>query len=129
MISLVTSWPKLRTLNLNQTIVSLSTLGLIAKNCPELRHLHITLDTSIIPPFDISIKNLRHNLEDLTVGRAYPSSVSPQRMLECQIKVTRHLDLIFPNLKSIEVQSKDVFWLGIRDLVYLCQDVCLSRAK
>ena len=129
-ISLAKSWPKLRTLNLNQTLVSLSTLGLIAENCPELRHLHIRLDTSTIPPLDTSNKNLRHNLENLVVGRAHPSSmnsISTKTILERQIKVTRHLNFIFPYLKSIEVQSKDVFWSGVRDLIRLCQDVELSR--
>ena len=112
--SLVKSWRKLRTLNLNQTLVTLRTLRRIAEYCPELRHLHIRLSTSTIPPFPSN--NLCHNLEVLTVG---PSSES-QTMLDCQIKVTRHLDLIFPYLKSIEVQPDDVFWCGIRDLVHLC---------
>ena len=119
---LVTSWPKLRTLNLIQTLASLSILGLIAENCPQLRHLHIRLNTSIIRPFDISSKNLRHNLENLTVGKAHASSISAQKTLECQIKVTRHLNTIFPFLKFIEVQRNDVFWSGIRDLVHLCQE-------
>ena len=123
---LVMSWPKLRILNLNQTLISLSTLRIIAENCPELRHLHIRLSTSTIPPFDASNSlSLRHNLEVLTLGRANPSSNT--QTMESQIQVTRHLDLIFPYLTSIEVKSNDVFWEGIRDLIHLCQDASLSR--
>ena len=117
---LAMSWPKLRTLRLplKRTLISLTTLGIIAENCPILRYLDIRLDTSTIPPFDTSIKSLRHNLKVLTVGRVYPS----ETMLECQIQVARHLDLIFPYLKSIKVRPNDVTWSGIRDLVKLCQD-------
>ena len=128
---LVMSWPELRSLRLplNQTFISLSTLRIIAENCPELRYLHIRLDTSTIPPFDTSCKSLRHNLEVLVVGKAHPPSAVTQTSLECQIRVTQHLDLIFPYLKSIEVQHNDVTWSGIRDLVRLCQDASLRRVK
>ena len=128
------SWPlaKLRTLNLNKSLVSLGALRRIAENCPELRHLHIQfhfdLDTSIIPFADTSSKSLHHNLEDLTVDGSHTPSISrTQTMLECQIKVARYLDLIFPYLKSIELDDRDVFWKGIRDLVHLCRDASLSR--
>ena len=63
-IRLVMSWQKLRTLTLrplNQASISLSTLRIIAENCPGLRFLRIPLDTSTIPPFDTSRKSLRHN--------------------------------------------------------------------
>ena len=69
---LVKLWPKLRTLNLDRTPISLSTLRIIAESCPELCHLHIWLDVSTIPPFDTSSKSLHHNLEVLTVVRAPP---------------------------------------------------------
>ena len=123
---LAMSWPNLRTLRLplKETLISLSTLRIIAENCPELRCLEIRLDTSTIPPSDTSSKSLRHNLEVLTVGRVQlePS----QTMLECQIQVARYLDSIFPYLKSIKVRPKgpkDVVWSGIVDLVKLCQDI------
>ena len=127
-LHLVMSWPKLITLNLNETQISLWTLMKIAENCPELRHLHIQLDTSYIPHSNTSSKSLRHNLEDLTLKRPDSSSVSTQTTtLECQIEVARQLDLIFPYLKSINVPYHDVFWSGIRDLVHLCQNASLSR--
>jgi hypothetical protein len=128
---LVKSWPKLRTLKLplNQTFISLSTLRIIADNCPELRHLQIRLDTSTVRPFDPSSKSLCHNLEVLTVGESDPGPVSTQTTLECQMQVTRHLDLIFPSLKCVKVQPQDVTWSGIRDLVYLCQEASLRRVK
>ena len=47
---------------------------------------------------------------------------STQTTLECQIQVTRHLDLIFPYLESIVVDPNDVTWSGIHDLLKLCQD-------
>ena len=124
---LVMSWPKLRSLKLPHRVdqfISLSTLGIIAENCPELRHLRIRLDTSTIPPFDTSRKSPRHKLEVLTVGEAHPSTTNTQTSLECQIQVTRHLDSNFPYLKSIELQPwrKDEIWSGIRDLVRLCQE-------
>ena len=125
---LVKSWPKLRTLNLDRTPISLSTLRIIAENCPDLRHLYIRLDSSSIPPLDASSKSLHHNLEVLTVVKAAPPTIT-QTILEYQMQVTRHLDLIFPYMKSIEVDSKDAIWLVIRDLVLLCQGASLSRVK
>ena len=121
--SLVMSWPKLIFLRLplSQTFVSLSTLRIIAKNCPALRFLSIRLDASITPPFDTSSKSLHHKLEVLTVGKVQPS-IAPTS-LKCQIEVARYLDLIFPYLKSIEMHPDNVTWSGIRDLVKLCQDV------
>ena len=127
---LVKSWPKLRTLRLplDQTFISLSTLRIIAENCPELRQLQIRLDISTIPPFDTSSRSLCHKLEVLTVGRAYPPDHTvSQTMLECQIQVTQYLDFIFPYLKSIEVQPKDEIWSAICDLVKLCQDASARR--
>ena len=128
-LGLVTSWPKLVTLNLNQIQISLWDLKRIAEYCPELRHLNIQLNTSYIPHSNVSRKSLHHNLEDLTVEGAQPSSNSAdtKTTLECQIKVARHLDLTFPYLKSLNVQYDDVFWSGIRDLVHLCQNASLSR--
>jgi hypothetical protein len=123
---LVMSWPKLRTLNLHHTFISLSTLRIIAENCPELRHLLIQLDTSTIPPFDTSSKSLHHNLEILTVGghKVHSSNTITAQTtvtLKCQIQVTQYLDLIFPCLKGIDMWPDDVFWLGVSDLVELCQ--------
>ena len=120
---LVMSWPKLRVLNLEQTLISLSTLMIIAENCPELRQLHIHLDTSTFPPFDTSSKSLRHNLEVLNVAEDPSSGSFTQSTLESQIQVSLHLDLNFPYLKAIVVQPEDVTWSAIRDLVKLCQVV------
>ena len=127
---LVMSWPKLWILNfdLDYIYISLSTLRIIAENCPELRNLKtgIRLESSTIPPFDTSSKSLHHNLEVLTGGRAYPStSTVTQASLECQIQVTQHLDFMFPYLKSIEIRPpilEDVTWSGIHDLIKLCQN-------
>ena len=114
---LVLWWPKIRTLYLNETRISLSTLRIIAENCPELRYLHIRLDTSSIPSFDTSSERLHHKLEVLVVEKIHPS----QTTLKHQIQVTRLVDLIFPYLKSIEVC--DETWPELWDLVKLCQDV------
>jgi hypothetical protein len=123
---LVMSWPKLRTLAVfppshDQTFISLSTLKIIAESCPELRHLSIQLDTATIPPFDISSKSLAHKLEVLTaVGKTHPHVTETS----LQIRMARHLDSIFPYLKSIEMQFEtNATWSGIRDLVKLCQDL------
>ena len=124
---LVMSWPKIRTLSLrspNQTFISLSTLRVISETCPELRYLRIPLDISTITPFDTSSKSLCHNLEVLAVLSIHPSN---QTTLECQIQVTRYLYLIFPYLKSIEVDPENVTLSGIRDLFKLCQDTRLDN--
>ena len=126
---LAKSWPKLRTFilklylrPLNQTFVSLTTLRILADNCPELRYLHIPLDISTIPPFDdISSKSLHHKLKSLSLGSPGRVHSPDQSMLQCQIQVARRLDLIFPYLETIYVHNVD--WWGIRDLVKLCQDV------
>ena len=118
---LANSWPKLRTLRVlpsDQTFISLSTLRIIAESCPELRHLTILLDTSTIPPFDVSSKRLNHKLEVLTMGRDI-NEIS----LEYQVRMARHLDSIFPSLKSIEREIGDATWSGILELVKLCQDI------
>ena len=124
------SWPKLRHLGndaSNQNFISLSVLRVIAENCPDLRRLHIQLDTSTIPPFDdISTKSFRHNLEVLIVkelgdpGDHQPDAIN-EPMLESQIRVARHLDFIFPYLKTIEVWEQK--WSGIINLVKVFQDV------
>ena len=86
-----------------------------------MRNLDIDLDLDTIPPFDdISSKSLCHNLEVLNVRGVHQSITQWQISLERQIQVARHLDLIFPCVKNIYVG--DVNWLGIRDLVKLCQD-------
>ena len=120
---LLISWPKLRTLGLHyigNQFISLSTLRIIAENCPGLRDLIIQLDTSTIPPFDTSSKSLCHNLEVLIVRKVRPPSTQTTVTLEHQIQVTRHLDLIFPYLISINVWDEP--WKGICDLFKLCQD-------
>ena len=123
---LAMSWPKLTTLILpvDQTPVSLSTLRIIAENCPELSYLQIQLDISIIPPFNTSIGRLHHNLEVLSVGSVDQFLITPTT-LDFQIQVTRHLDSMFPYLKSIKTCHglRHVTWSGIRELVKLCQDV------
>ena len=125
---LAKSWPKLRTFTLgllrylDQTFVSISTLRLIADNCPELEILDIPLDISTIPPFDdISIKNLPHNLEVLSLGSLGGVPPPDQTILKCQIQVARCLDLIFPYLEIIS--GYDEYLSEISDLVKLCQDV------
>jgi hypothetical protein len=124
-IRLAESWPKLQTLSLNRTFVSLSTLRIIAENCPELGYLGIPLNVSIIPPFDDSTPRLNHDLDSLSVVKVQLSGSSPIT-LKLQIKVTRHLDLIFPYLESIKVEDEN--WLQIRDLYNLCQDVRESES-
>ena len=117
---LAKAWPKLRTLKVlpsDQTFISLSTLRIIAESCPELRHLSVVLNSSTIPPFDVSSKRLDHKLEVLTMGKDI-NEIS----LEYQIRMARHLDSIFPYLKSIERHSGDVTW-SIIELVKFCQDI------
>ena len=135
---LAKSWPKLESLALglyqlplHQTFVSLSTLRILADNCPKLGYLHIPLDISTIPPFDDisscseSSKSFRHNLVVLSLGKSGGVHSPDQTTLQCQIQVARHLDLIFPYLKIISTYDENRS--GIRDLVKLCQDVRRHR--
>ena len=125
---LAMSWPKLQTLALysyrspNQVFISISTIRIIAENCPDLRCLEIQLDISTIPPFDdTSSKSLCHNLEVLEIRHILDvlgPDIMPQKRLEYQIDVARHLDLIFPYLKTIKVLDDN-----FPNLVKLCQDV------
>jgi hypothetical protein len=123
---LAMSWPKLTSLILpvHQRPVSLSTLRIIAENCAELRYLQLQLDISTIPPSSTSSKSLCHHLAVLSVGSVDPFLITPTT-LDCQIQVTRHLDFMFPYLKSIETHHglRHTTWSGIRELVKLCQDV------
>ena len=116
MRSLVMSWPKLTALDFSRTPISLSTLRIIAENCPDLLSVQISLNVSIIPAFDASSKRLDHELEDLTL-----SKVSPQIALDRQIQVSRHLDLMFPYL--ISIKTGDSSCGNIPQLARLCQDV------
>ena len=126
---LVKSWPKIRSLNLDQALISLSTLRIVAENCPKLRHLEIRLDTSTIPPFNTSSKSLGHKLEFLSLALEGVLSSNTQMPLECQleIQIARHLDLIFPHLRFIHVQwhpsGINVSRTGICDLIKLYQNV------
>ena len=116
MRSLVMSWPKLTALDFSRTPISLSTLRIIAENCPNLLSVQISLNVFIIPAFDASSKRLDHELEDLTL-----SKVSPQIALDRQIQVSRHLDLMFPYL--ISIKTGDSSCGNIPQLARLCQDV------
>jgi hypothetical protein len=127
---LVMSWPKLRTLrvlSLRQTLTSLSALKIVAEKCPDLQELGIYLDASTIPPFDASSQSLGHKLEILRIEGVHSSF--PPIPLECQIQIARHLDLIFPSLKTIQVRRADGFYLesGICELFKLCQNIRLGR--
>ena len=126
---LAKSWSKLkhfvwgvRQLPLNQTFVSLSTLRVFADHCPELQYLHIPFDISTIPPFDniSSKKSPGHNLEVLVLDDFGGDHPLVQTMLDCQIQVARHLDFVFPYLKTINVGNAN--WSGIRNLVKIYQD-------
>ena len=123
---LAMSWPKLTSLILpvHQRPVSLSTLRIIAENCAELHFLQLQLDISTIPPFNTSSKSLCHHLGVLSVGSVDPFLITPTT-LDCQIQMTRHLDFMFPYLKSIETHHglRHTTWSGVRELVKLCQHV------
>ena len=128
---LAMSWPKLRHLGLlagltpNDTFLSLSNLRTITENCPELCILDLELDIDTIPSFDnISSKILCHKLKVLVVRGVHQSI--PQISQECQIKIARHLDLIFPYM-SIYLNAHDRTWSGICDLVKLCKDARRGR--
>ena len=137
---LVMSWPKLRSLklHLDSTVafISFATLRIIAENCPDLRYLQIPLNhdtsTSVIPSFDPSSKSLHHNLEVLDIlvvgSETTITSTSHYQWLLCQMEVSKYLDFIFPYLTDIEVGSNET-WLGIRDLIMLCQGASLRRVK
>ena len=119
---LVTSWPKIRFLNLKQTLISLPTLRIIAENCPELRYLHTQLDISTVPSLDSFSKTIHNNLEvlKLTVAEVCPSASDTgitQTAQECRIQVAKYLDSIFPHLKSIEVLEETCQDSAIRDLI------------
>ena len=123
---LVMSWRKLRTLAVlpsDNSFISLYTLRIIAESCPELRHLSIHLNIYSLPPFDISNKSLAHNMEVLTLGKVHSNAPS----LGDQIRMARHLDSMFPYLKSIELQNNNPTLSGVRELVKLCQDFRQGR--
>ena len=129
---LAMSWPKLRHLGLlpgltpNDTFLSLSNLRTIAENCPELRILDVGLDIDNIPPFDdISSKILFHELDVLVVRGVYQTI--PRISQECQIQIARHLDLIYPYVRRIDLNARDRTWSGICDLVKLCQEARRGR--
>ena len=113
-------WPKLEHLDLSgsETTISLSTLSIIAENCPELRQLYIRLDTSTISPFDTCSKRLGHKLEVLHIGK---SIIQPSQ--ECQIQIAIHLDSIFPCPENLYMPTDDATWSGIRDMVNIFQDI------
>jgi hypothetical protein len=112
---LVMSWPKLTSLHLSRsraaTFIFLSTLRIIAENCPELRSLQIPLqyDTAT---FDASSKSLYHNLEVLEVLIVSSKGAQPSTAMEYQNQVARYLDFIFPYLTSISIKvaPDDVTW-------------------
>lgn len=82
------------------------TLQTFAKNCPHLRVLAITLNTSPLPPLD-GVEVLSHSLQILRLENT---------AIDDAFNVARYLDRIFPSLAQVQssVALVDTFRKGLK---------------
>lgn len=121
------AWPEIDTLILpfisaihpRPTITS---LRILARRCPKLRFLVIPLNTELLPPF-ISTGvpyTPTHELQNLSIA----SADDPWDLRDL-LHVARHIDYLFPKLKSlIPYEGHDVErWVQVHDMIQMYQAV------
>jgi hypothetical protein len=102
------AWPSLKSLHLpfdhdpSVPKPSLTAIYTLANHCPGLKVLHIPLTTASIPPLS-DYKPTTHYLRSLSIG-----SHNTQLGLQDSLLVARHLDRLFPELKTLEHLGRDL---------------------
>ncbi|TFK73127.1 hypothetical protein BDN72DRAFT_835137 [Pluteus cervinus] len=102
-------------------MVTFDALYRIALLCPRLRFLGVGINTRTFPILPSSQHPvISHNLEVLSVGNSH------LRPTDVRI-ITRHLNRLFPCLKTIVANSSN--WGDVRDLLKLCRSVIQDHTE
>jgi len=133
-LSMARAWPEIDTLSLpfinpNRPRPTISSLRFLADHCPNLRHLTIPLNTGDLPLFvSTGVPHTPiHDLNTLTIA-------SDDDFLDLGdlVHIARHVDYLFPKLKSLSpYERRDGGWTKmIRMYQTIRQDaVAFERAK
>lgn len=121
------AWPEIDTLLLpfiNALIdprPTLSSLRYLADLCPNLRHLTIPLNTGDLLPFvSTGVPHTPvHDLDTLTIA-----SAGDPWDLRDMLHVARHVDYLFPKLKSLSpYKMRDERWNEVHGMIQMYQTV------
>ncbi|KAF8064826.1 hypothetical protein FPV67DRAFT_1781909 [Lyophyllum atratum] len=123
--AMMCAWPAINALHLDFGLhtfqiaprASLSVLQAFAETCPNLKHLMLYLDLSVVPP---SPPVFSHPLDTLYI----PGGIA------CDVVIlTRYLDRLFPRLRPVIEDLEDIGeehvdedWTQLGNLLRLCQD-------
>ena len=102
---------------------TLACLYYLSQKCPDLREIKIAVSCSISDNLDAIkklphpiIRNDRHPLEKLYIDSDFGHQLQPIQL----VQVARFLDLIFPNLSTLETDNSKMIeaanWSGIHEL-------------
>lgn len=118
------AWTKLTLLRLPFfTTLSILDIRCLVLNCPHLTYFETSLKTRVpaLPSIGSQPRS-NHGLETLSVGGI-------ESIMDASL-VARHLDRVFPHLKSMEVHGDySDQWRGIWRLVQMCQAVRLETLE
>ena len=114
---------------------TLASLYYLSRECPDLREIKIALSSDVIDSLD-AIKNLPHPIVrnhhhplkklfiDSNFGRLQPIEL---------VQVARFLDLIFPNLSTLETNklktTEAANWSGIHELCLALRDARINSSS
>ena len=121
------AWPNIITLSLpyirlDRQRPTISSLEVVARYCPELRHLRMPLDTTEIIPFlPPSVSHWpAHGLRDLTIA-------SDDESLDWKdvLHLGRHIDYLFPRLRRVNPCEGHDFerWMQLHETIRIYQSV------
>ncbi|KAJ6518366.1 hypothetical protein DFH09DRAFT_1287579 [Mycena vulgaris] len=118
-IGIARAWPEVRSLSIpSVTGISIQTLPIFAQKCTHLTDLDISLATSVVPPFTTT-PVCAHALQHLNVR----DSACPAGGVQL---VARHLDRLFPRLRSVRSEGPDkARWDELEGLLLIFQDLRL----
>lgn len=125
------AWPEMDTLllpfiNANHPRPTLFSLRILSRLCPNLRNLMIPLNTitvDLLPFVSSGVPHTPvHDLHTLTIASADDSESWDLRDL---LHVARHIDYIFPKLKSLFPYERHDFnrWMQAHEMIQMYQSV------
>jgi len=125
-LDMARAWPEIDTLLLPFISAihprpTLSSLRFLADLCPNLRHLTIPLNTGDLPPFvSTGVPHTPvHDLNTLTIA-----SADDNWDLRDMLHVARHVDYLFPTLKSLSpYERRDDRWTQVHEMIQMYQTV------
>ncbi|KAG5650175.1 hypothetical protein H0H81_000449 [Sphagnurus paluster] len=113
------AWPELTTLRFagsnGMPVATIAALESFAINCPKIVGLSLAFDARVLPPTTV---------DDAPVSfsrvRTFDTQESP---IESPLSVARHLDRIFPHIKTIQSARNGGLWAEVGDLLRVLKAV------